>query len=249
MAIFFAGVFLLSGMFPHLGMMMDFDLEKIKRGEVWRVFTFIFAPHAGGFSAFGLLFAFFAMMLSFMFSDGLEQQWGVFRTNLYVVAGYLVTVIAALILGFTLGFSPVVPGIYLGLSVFFAFATYHPKFSLMLFFVLPVQIWIMATIVGVFTMLGVLSSFAYGQFASGIFTLLALSNYIVVALCLRFSPERRELASMKRKNSSRLVTPSQSSSDVFHKCSVCGATDVSHPDDDFRTGHDGEDYCEEHLPN
>ena len=201
-----------------------------------------------GITAFGLLFAFFGMMLSFMFSDGLEQQWGVFRTNLYIVAGYLMAVISALILGFTIGFSPVLPGIYLGLSVLFAFATYHPKFTLMIMFIIPVPIWIIATIIGVLTMFGALASIALGEYASGFFTILALSHYIVVALCLRFSPERRELASMKRKNSARVVKSAQSSGEAFHECSVCGATDISHPTYDFRTGDDGEDYCEEHLP-
>ncbi|MGJ8677167.1 MAG: hypothetical protein ACSHX0_06600 [Akkermansiaceae bacterium] len=256
MAILYAGVYLLSAFFPYLGQMMDFDLEKIRNGELWRILTFVFAPSAtSDFSAIGLLFSFFAMMLTFLFSDSLEQQWGIFRANLYAVVGYVITVLAALVLGFAFGYQPILPGIYLGMSVMFAFATYHPQFKLMIMFIIPVSIWVIASILGVMTMLGVLAGFVFGDVSGSVFTLLALSNYIALALSLRFSPERLQLAEFRRANQSRMKlskaktsASASASAAAFHQCKTCGATDVTHPEYVFRVGADGEDYCTDHLP-
>lgn len=247
-AIFFLAVYLLSAFFPHLGMILDFDLKKIAQGELWRVFTFVFAPHAVGFTFIGILFAFFAMMLTFSFSDGLEQQWGVFRTNLYLLWGYLSIVIGAVVLGFLFKFQPVLPGSYLALSVLFAFATYHPRFTLMVMLIIPVQIWIIAAFVGGFTVLGVVSGFLSGAFVPSFFTIFALSNYIAVVVSIKYSPERRQLAQLRSKNKSFNKKVVQGDGEAFHKCHTCGATDISHPNYDFRVADDGKDYCSKHLP-
>lgn len=246
LAIMFAGFYLLSAIFPNLWLMMDFDFAKILKGEVWRIVTFIFAPHAAGFTMIGLLFCFFGMMLSFIFSDTLEAQWGVFRTNLYVVAGYLSTLLAACILAWLYNYKPMLPGVYLGMSVFFAFATYNPRFTLMLFFIIPTPIWIIAAITGVFLCLNIVGGFFIGQSASSVFIMAALANYLAVALPLRFSQARMQRGSAKRRK--KFQSSLASEDEPFHKCIVCGATDLTHPDYDFRVGKDGEDYCNEHLP-
>ena len=225
---------------------MNFDYSKILQGEVWRVLTFVFAPHAVGFSMLGLLCCFFGMILTFIFSDALEAQWGVFRTNLYVAAGYLTTLAAAFLLAWLYGYKPVMPGVYLGMSIYFAFATYNPRFTLMLFFIIPTPIWITAAVVGGFLGFSVMTGFVNGYYASSIFTLLALSNYLVVALPYRFGQARAERGSLKRRRAFESAVIKED--DAFHRCNVCGATDVSHPDEDFRVGHDGRDYCSRHLP-
>jgi len=34
----------------------------------------------------------------------------------------------------------------------------------------------------------------------------------------------------------------------LHKCAICGATELSDPNLDFRVARDGEEYCIAHLP-
>lgn len=241
LAITFFGIYLISSFMPNLGPTIDFNLEKTLAGEVWRPFTFILSSHVGEISLIGILFAFFGMMIMMMFSDGLEQQWGVFRTNLFVFWGWLSALIGAVLMETLGGGLPSMPGIYLGMSIFFAFATYNPKFTIMLFLIIPTPIWILAAISGV--MVG-LSLLAGGTQA--LFTILCLSNYLIVAIPMRFSQVKQQRGAKVRQR--KFQVASGSGDDAFNTCAVCGATEISHPEAEFRVGEDGKDYCVEHLP-
>jgi hypothetical protein len=46
----------------------------------------------------------------------------------------------------------------------------------------------------------------------------------------------------------RFDAKKQPEGDAFHTCEVCGRTDVTDPRLEFRVGHDGKEYCVEHLP-
>lgn len=56
-------------------------------GQWWRLFTFIFLPPANN-----AIFLFFALWLLYLMGTALENQWGAFRFNLYLLIGYLATV-------------------------------------------------------------------------------------------------------------------------------------------------------------
>ena len=240
LAIFFVATYLLSAVFPHMGEVMDFDLKKTLAGEYWRPISFLLA-HQATFSPIGAIFLVFMLMLMFIFSDGLENQWGVFRTNLFILWGYLSTLIGAVCLELYTGHHPVYAGAYLGMSIFFAFATYNPKFTIMLFMIIPTPIWILAAISGVFVVLSLL-----GGGAQALFTIGCLSNYLVVAIPMRFSQTKRNRGNAERRSEFKALA--ESTGGAFNTCAVCGATEVSHPEQDFRVAKDGQDYCVEHLP-
>ena len=242
-AVSFFGVYLMSSVMPELGAQLDFNWAKIMTGEVWRVFTFIFSASAGGeLNPIGILFAFFGMMLMFIFGDGLEQQWGVFRANLYVLWGWLTALLGSIAVQSFTGHAPAMPGIYLGASILFAFATYNPRYSIMLFMVIPTPIWIIAAFSGVLMALSALS----GGLLLMIFTVFCLSNYLVVAIPMRYSKARLQQGNVKRRKNFKAESLDETL--AFNNCVVCGATEISHPDTDFRVGEDGKDYCQEHLP-
>jgi hypothetical protein len=241
LAIGFFGAYLLGGVLPNLGAVLSFDLERILAGEVWRVFTFIISSSTGPISMIGVLFSFFGMMLMFLFSDGLEQQWGVFRTNLYVVGGWAMAFLAAVLMSVLGGPYDTIPGSYLAMSIFFAFATYNPRFTIMLLMVIPTPIWVLAVISGVMVVLSL-----FGGTLQAIYILLCLSNYLVVAIPMRLSSLRQQRSVSSRRQ--RYAEASQSETEAFNTCAVCGATEITHPDKEFRVGADGKDYCLEHLP-
>ncbi|MBK1792473.1 rhomboid family intramembrane serine protease [Persicirhabdus sediminis] len=240
LALFFLGVYLLGAFQPDLEKALQFDLVKIMQGEVWRVITFIFAAKASsGFSPMGLLFMVFATMLLFTYGDALEQEWGVFRCNLYVFWGYISALLASLGFQLLTGYPPPGAALLLGFSIFFAFATIHPKFTILLFFILPVQIWILAAILGGLVLMQSLTHpliFAFNA--------LCLSNFFfaVVPRAIMGAKNRQYSASRRRK----YMKSSVSTDDAFHRCSVCGATEISHPDHHFRS-KDGKEYCQDHL--
>jgi hypothetical protein len=74
----------------------------------------------------------------------------------------------------------------------------------------------------------------------------ALANYLIF-----FGPEiihdarHRGEVSARRK---RYAQSARSEAEPLHKCAVCGATELSDPNLDFRVARDGEEYCMAHLP-
>lgn len=239
LAILFVGVFLLSSLRPTFVESLDFDYQKIQSGEFWRIFTFILAPKAVGFSPMAAIFMVFATIFTFIFSDALEQTWGVFRTNLYIIWGFFSALVANFI--FAIYFSANVPlsGTYLALSIMFAFATVNPRFTLLLFFIIPCQIWILAAIIGALTLLSNLSSPPHL-----LFVLTCLSNYLFFAFPTLFKNTKNSTSARIRRKKYAVNT-----STPFHICSNCGANDQSNPDKEFRvSSKDGNTYCTEHLP-
>src|SRR5437899_8865536 len=60
-----------------------------------------------------------------------------------------------------------------------------------------------------------------------------------------YEARHRGEVSARRK---RFAQQSRSEAEPLHKCAVCGATELSDPNLDFRVARDGEEYCMAHLP-
>jgi hypothetical protein len=109
--------------------------NRVLAGEAHRLLTFLFDP-----PRMHPVFLFFALYLFLLMARGLETQWGAFRFNLFLLTGYVATLGAAFLFP-----SQPVTNLFLGGSVFLAFAYLHPDFELSLFFLLPVKIkWLAA---------------------------------------------------------------------------------------------------------
>jgi hypothetical protein len=74
----------------------------------------------------------------------------------------------------------------------------------------------------------------------------AFINYFIF-----FGPEiihqarhRRDVSTRRR----RFEADARSPAETLHRCAVCGATELSDPNLDFRVARDGEEYCMAHLP-
>jgi len=74
----------------------------------------------------------------------------------------------------------------------------------------------------------------------------AFANYFIF-----FGPEiihqathRHEVSTRRR----RFEEHSRSGDEALHRCAVCGATELTDPNLDFRVARDGEEYCIAHLP-
>lgn len=119
-------------------------------GQVWRLFTYLLEPYGfSGSTSFVLsvLFLVIQVNLFFLFGRSLERAWGTFRFNMYFFSGYLLNIIAALILYlcpfhiaiYDSGFQ------YVYWAMFFAFALIQPDTELLLYFVLPIKVkWLAA---------------------------------------------------------------------------------------------------------
>lgn len=162
---------------------------------------------------------------------------------------------------------------YLHLSMVLAYSTMYPESQFLVLFVIPVKAWVIALVdllligISIFNM-----CYPDMLFPHCLFPLVGLLNYF-----LFFAPDMHNLlplswrAKLHRKRQNRrkpessrpkvipFDTPVKNASgnsgteiSYNHRCTVCGRTDVTHPDLEFRycsrcNGYHC--YCEEHISN
>lgn len=201
-------------------------------GEWWRLFTFVFIPPPAS-----PLFVAFALYLLFLYGSALERHWGAFRYNLFLLTGYILTTGLAFFAPFS-----VTTNIFIGGSIFLAFAWLNPNFEILVFFVLPVKIKWLALI----AWLGYAYEFIAGGPAAKLAVAAALGNFFIFFghdLWLTIRHRSRRIQTEQKRRAETGVNDS-----ARHTCTVCGRTDVTHPQLDFRYAADDRCYCTEHLP-
>ena len=234
---FSALVYLLTFLNPELLSILDLNPSRIRKGEIWRLVTYIFIPQGvGSRSLMQVLWVAFALQILWYFGDLLQSAWNAFRITLYVLVGMIGTTVAAFLFG--VGFSNVI----LGASILLACARLCPNEIIYVFMILPMKIKWLGWITAAFLLLGFLGSSTREKAA----LIIALTNYL-----LFFGPEavrglrqRKEVA-VRRK---RFEIQARSDEEPLHTCKTCGATELSDPNREFRVARDGEEYCLEHLP-
>jgi len=209
----------------------------VMQGEVWRLVTFLFTPPQSR-----SLFVIFYWILMYMFGSGLEQQWGAFRYNVFLLVGYLASVGAAFI-AWGLGYDiPANNGFLYG-TVFLAFARLFPDFTLNIYFILPIKIKWLALLMWI--------GYGYGLFKgdwmSRMLIIASVLNYL-----LFFGREHlREWKHGQRRRQSK-AQAKIATKHLQHQCLVCGLDSESSPKTLFRycSKCDGQCcYCPEHIQN
>jgi hypothetical protein len=122
-------VFVFSLLRPDFVNMLTLDLERVRRGEVWRLFTYLFIPEARS-----PIWALLSIYVAYWIAAGVEREWGAFKFDVFYLLGMVGTTIAAAIAGGAAG------NVYLNLSLFLAFATLFPDMQIYLFFIIPVRV-------------------------------------------------------------------------------------------------------------
>ncbi len=201
-------VFVLALVKPQFLGVLSLDIEAIKRGQVWRLVTYLFIP-----SSMAPLWMFFSVYWTWLVGRSLEQEWGPFRLNLYYLLGMIGTTVAAWIGGGAVG------NTWLNLSMFFAFATLFPSYQITLFFVIPIKVkWL-----GLLSAAFLLWSAITGDWADRAAIGAAMINYLLffgehlVALVRRRNLEVRQTA----RRASMPAPASAATADRV--CAMCGA--------------------------
>jgi len=247
LAFFQLGVLGLTFINPQANELLAFDWEAILQGEVWRLITFIFSAAgslAGPGGGMSVIFAIFGALLMLRFSDGLEERWGSFRNTLFFLGGMLASMMAAVIFSilpagtiaiegserFTV-VDMLPPAIIFNATIFFAFATYYPRYTILLFFFLPVPVFILAGLTGSLFLLVALSGVATFCYIA-----LALSHYLIIAIPML-------IASISRKKRTVGYAKKAKKAECFHVCDECGKRDIDDPEATFRITADGRELC------
>ncbi|MFV0446335.1 MAG: hypothetical protein ACK5Q5_22405 [Planctomycetaceae bacterium] len=205
--------------------------DRILAGEWWRVVTFLCFPPVTN-----PIFAFFAWWFFYLMGTYLEAYWGAFKFNVFVWIWWAGTVAVSVITG-----KPPAANYFLQQSVFLAFAYLLPDFVIQLFFILPVKVKWLAW----FTWAMLLFNLIVTDWPMRFAILAGVGNFIVYFwrdVLSGADTSRRRVLFAARMNRPKPAWR--------HRCVVCGATDRSHPDADFRYCSQcaGQAcYCDVHL--
>lgn len=237
-----------------------FDRGLILQGQVWRLFTYPLVYGVG--NPMTLLVA-ISLFCYYSLGRGIENLWGTFRFNLFYFSGILLMDIFCLLFGGRADAN------HLNLSLFLAYATMYPDAQFLILFIIPVKAWILALIDLVLMAVDVFS-FAYGPFPTNLFPIVALANYflffgknVLNVIPLSWQANFRRLFRKKSTGKHRdpIQFPSAGSYEATtatpkapytHRCSVCGRTDISNPELEFRYCSRCKGYfcyCQDHIDN
>lgn len=246
------------------------NMDAVFHGQVWRLFTYLLEPYGfgtGGSFVFNLIFFFIKVNLFFMFGRSLEQVWGTFRFNLYIFTGFILNIIAALVMYLSpLHFEIYASGFeYIYWAMFFAFALYNPDMEFLLYFVLPIKVKWLAIADGVFLGYSIFDNLRngmlymangyimYGQIylSMALAIVIAMANFLVFFFATRDYRRIRPKEVKRRKNFQKQMHHRNTYADgARHRCAICGRTDLDAPELDFRFCSKCEgnyEYCSEHL--
>ena len=225
---------------------LHFNRELILQGQVWRLITFPLVYRVGDPNVFLVAIG---LLCYYSLGRAVENAWGTFRFNLFYFSGMLLMDAFCLIFGSTINTSYFNLSYYLNLSLFLAYATLYPSAHFMLFFIIPVKAWIFALIDLAITLYDVI--YLWPLFPYNLFPLIAIANYFlffgkdvanIIPLTWRMNFNRlfRKKSTPKAKTipfpnaGSYEATTATPKAPYTHRCTVCGRTDISDPDLEFR---------------
>ncbi len=238
-----------AGFFAYLTL----EPAYVLRGQIWRLFTWILVPPSSGNIFLTLL------MLYFYYSIGtnMERVWGSWRYNVYLFSGMLFTILGAFLCyaiyyfgagTAVVGFGYYVSTYYVNMSILLAYAATFPQMQVVMFLLfipIPIRVKYLGIIYGAMLLYEVLAS---GDLVGRIMILASLLNFILFFITSRnrmyASPREIHRRQAYRQQVKKVQTVTK------HKCAICGRTDESNPELEFRfcSKCDGNyEYCQDHL--
>ena len=235
---------------------LQFDRAAILRGQVWRLITYPLTTSSGN-----ILFMLITLLCYYSLGAAMENQWGTFKFNLFYLTGVVLMDIYGMIFGCRADVT------YLNLSLFLSYATMYPQASFLMFFIIPIKAWVLALFDLAMILLGV---FAVPFGPENLFPIIALANYflffgkdVLNVIPVSWTANLRRLFRKAPKSDRPKVVPfpragsyeattASAKAPYTHRCTVCGRTDVSNPELEFRYCSKCNGYycyCQDHINN
>lgn len=218
-----------------------FDRSLILQGQIWRLVTYPLTMYNSS-----IFFMLLSLFCYYSLGTVMERFWGTCKFNLYYFCGMLLMDIYSLIFGCRADVY------YLNMSLLLSYATLNPQ-AVFLIYIIPVKAWLLALFDMALILLGVIQdSFPYNMFP-----LISLANYFLFfgSDVLNLIPpawRRRKKKHAPQPKVIQYKSAVKQEPAYTHRCTVCGRTDVSNPELEFRycsrcKGYHC--YCEEHISN
>ena len=240
---------------PFLYNLLYFNRELILRGQVWRLITYPLTYNAGS-----LLLTAISLFCYYSLGRAMENIWGTLRFNLFYLTGVVMMDVYCMIFG---GYASVT---YLNLSLFLSYATLYPDSQFLLFFIIPIRAWIFA----LFDLAIVLIDLVSLPFPYNLFSVISLANYFlffgkdvlnVIPMSWRANARRAFRKASPSNKKAKVISFDAGSYEASHaspkapythRCTVCGRTDISNPELEFRYCSRCKGYycyCQDHINN
>jgi len=233
--------------------LLYFNPILIMKGQIWRLFTFVFIP-----TTTSPIFFLFAVFLYYSIGSALEHAWGTFKFNMYYLLGMIFNMLGLLIVQlifyrdtasasifYLSTYSSI--AIYLNLSLFLAYAVLFPDVQFLLYGILPIKVKYLAVIDVILLAYGLIS----GTAGDRVLVMTSLLNFLLFFGSKLLS--NRPTATQKQfKTKQRELKQGPPIKVAFHKCTVCGKTELTDPDMEFRycsKCNGNHEYCMDHLHN
>ena len=238
----------------NVGLSLNFDM--IKKGQVWRLITFII-PNV---SIYDILFVALAAYLYYMIGNALERAWGAFRFNVYFFSGVIFNILASWITYLLTGVSLSPSLDYVYGTMFFAFAALYPNTQFLLYFLIPVKAKYLAWFDAALYIIMVIQYIMSKNYYAIIPVVVSMANFLIFFFTTRnyrrISPKEFERKARFRRqmnagrNTGNTTTQRGHTVITRHKCAVCGRTELDDDRLEFRfcSKCDGNyEYCMDHL--
>lgn len=239
--------------------MLYFDWALVRRGELWRLVTWLFIPEYDR-----MIWMIVGMMFYYFISSAIEAQWGTARFNLFYLTGAVLTVLLGCLSSLWAAF-PVVTNSYLNNVLFLAFATLYPDALLRVYFVLPIRAKWLAVLYVFLTFYDLIrmNTAAAAIMLPMLLPMLAAAwlTYAVFfwdsirAFLARIgflTRHQRSHQTIQFKEAAKKQEEKARRQGYRHRCCVCGRTDADSPELQFRYCSRCAGYhcfCEKHIFN
>lgn len=216
--------------------LITFNLNAIMHGQIWRLITFVFIPNT-----VDPIWFLFSAYLYYSISREIEYAWGSFKFNVYYFLGVFLTMLASSL------FNAEGTTFFINLSLFLAYATLFPNVQFRLYFIIPIKVKYLALL----DVALILYEFFTGNIVVKVFIIISLLNYFlffgIPLLKKRSTKTQRTFNKQRRELSKGSGMPIHV---AFHKCHVCGKTELSDPEMEFRycsKCNGNYEYCMDHI--
>lgn len=268
-------VYLIAMVYPEIVYFLNFMPTMILRGQVWRLFSFVFVPTLGSpFSAILSLFCYYWI------GAALERTMGAFRFGMYYMVGWLAVIISGFALYFIFPGDPIAliysQMSYFNQTLFISMATLFPNVGILMFFFIPLK----AKWAGIISAAFIVVEFITAALPIKILILVSFLPYLLFFLPgffkglkdknrrreferkmaygqnMREQAQRRQNAGPFRYNISNIEGKDPEAGKIikqaFHRCCICGITEIDDPEMSFRycsSCNGNFEYCENHIRN
>lgn len=264
MVILYAIGYILMWVSPSVLSYMYLNVYEILHGQVWRLVTWIIVPELQT----NVFFVVISLYFFYIIGRGLERVWGSFLFNFYFFSGCFFIMLGAFVVAglsavlYSTGLLPDALFVmfyagnysgayYIEMSLFLAYAIMYPDAQFLIMFIFPIKAKVLGVIYVIILVFNAVLQFGI-SIPYGVICLITVSMSLLNVILFFIWTKRGRYKSPKEiKRQREYKVKIKKASEVSrHKCAICGQTQESNPELQFRYCSKCEgnyEYCSEHL--